>query len=92
MFVVLQVTKVVKGEMREICTRIMKAKHRKVLVEGFLNTLLSPLRNFLASRVSVNKQCAMALENKCHNALCWQPFHVTEGCSLPALIRPKNLE
>jgi len=68
MFVVIKVTKVVTGEMRELDTKIIEGKCHKCFLEGFQNTLVSSVRNFLTSWVSVNKTCAMEWENKYHSA------------------------
>jgi len=45
----LVVIKVVRGEMREVCTKIIKGKCHKCFLEGFQNTLVSSVRNFLTS-------------------------------------------
>jgi len=49
MFVVIKVTKVVTGEMRELDTKIIEGKCHKCFLEGFQNTLVSSVRNFLTS-------------------------------------------
>lgn len=48
-FVVIKVTKVVAGEMREVYATIIKGKCHNCCLEGFLNTLVISVRNFVTS-------------------------------------------
>ena len=59
MFVVLKVTKVGTGDVREIYTKITKGKHEDSLMEGFLNTLRSSLKEFII-------QLIIYQQNMCH--------------------------
>lgn len=91
MFVVIEVTKVVTGEMRDVYTKIMKGKCHKCFLEGFQNTLVSSVRNLLTSWVSASKTCVMEWEKKYHSQECWQPFILTKGLFCPSSYRESRM-